>query len=65
VLERLAAQGWVALAVEVTERAWDAVPLSGEGARRMVHLLTALESLDHVRNVYSNVAIPEEIVAEL
>jgi transcriptional/translational regulatory protein YebC/TACO1 len=62
---RLAAQGWVPVAADVTERAWDAVPLSGEDARRMAHLLAALERLDHVRNVYSNVAIPEEIVAEL
>jgi transcriptional/translational regulatory protein YebC/TACO1 len=65
VRERLAGQGLAPAAAEVTERAWDAVAVSGEDARCMLHLLGALESLEDVRNVYSNAEIPEEIVAEL
>jgi transcriptional/translational regulatory protein YebC/TACO1 len=49
---------------EVTRRAWDLIAVSGEDARRMLHLLAALASLDDVRNVYSNAALPNEIVAE-
>src|SRR6185437_1818257 len=52
-------------AAEVTERASLTTPLSGEPAERMVRLLEALEHLDDVRNVYSNVEISDEVLARL
>jgi transcriptional/translational regulatory protein YebC/TACO1 len=39
--------------------------LTGEAAERMVHLLEALEELDEVRDVYSNVEISHEVLARL
>lgn len=62
---RLMAQGFTAEHVEVTERAWDAIPVTGEAARCMLRLLLVLKHRDDVRNLYANVEIPEEILAEL
>ena len=39
--------------------------LSGEPAELMVHLLDALEQLEEVRNVYSNVEISDEVLARI
>jgi transcriptional/translational regulatory protein YebC/TACO1 len=50
---------------EVTERASLATPLSGEAAELTVHLLEALEDLDDVRDVYSNVEISDEVLARI
>ncbi|MGH8299225.1 MAG: YebC/PmpR family DNA-binding transcriptional regulator [Steroidobacteraceae bacterium] len=61
----LADHGFVPAAAEVTERASLTTPLSGEPAERMVHLLEALEGLDDVRNVYSNVEISHEVLARV
>ncbi|HVS78594.1 MAG TPA: YebC/PmpR family DNA-binding transcriptional regulator [Steroidobacteraceae bacterium] len=58
-------RGFVPCAAEVTERASLTTPLSGEPAERMVHLLEALEGLNDVRNVYSNVEIPNEVLARI
>jgi YebC/PmpR family DNA-binding regulatory protein len=58
-------RGFVPAVAEVTERASLTTPLSGEPAERMVHLLVALEGLDDVRNVYSNVEISDEVLARL
>jgi YebC/PmpR family DNA-binding regulatory protein len=58
-------RGFVPAAAEVTERASLTTPLSGEPAERMVHLLEALEGLDDVRNVYSNVEISDEVLARI
>ncbi len=58
-------RGFVPSAAEVTERASLTTPLSGEPAERMVHLLEALEGLNDVRNVYSNVEIPNEVLARI
>ncbi|HEY8554038.1 MAG TPA: YebC/PmpR family DNA-binding transcriptional regulator, partial [Burkholderiales bacterium] len=38
---------------------------SGETAEAMVRLLEALEDLDDVQNVYSNAAIPDEVLARV
>lgn len=58
-------RGFAPVAAEVTERASLTTPLSGEPAERMVRLLEALEHLDDVRNVYSNVEISDEVLARL
>lgn len=49
----------------VTWRAHRIVPLAGELAREMLQLLRALGRREDVWSVYSNVEIPDEIVAEL
>lgn len=48
----------------ITERASLATPLSGAAAQSMIHLLEALEDLDDVRDVYSNVEISDEVLAQ-
>ncbi|TLZ48066.1 MAG: hypothetical protein E6K22_16015 [Gammaproteobacteria bacterium] len=50
---------------EVTQRAATTVVLSGEEAVSMVRLLDALEGLDEVRDVYSNVEISDEVLARV
>jgi transcriptional/translational regulatory protein YebC/TACO1 len=50
---------------EVTERASIPTPLAGEAAELMVKLLEALEDLDDVRDVYSNVEISDEVLARI
>ena len=61
----LTAEGFEPATAEVTERASIATPLSGEPAELMVRLLEALEDLDDVRNVYSNVEISDEVLARI
>jgi len=48
---------------EVTRRAATSLELSGEEAESMVQLLEALERLEDVRDVYSNVEISDEVLA--
>jgi transcriptional/translational regulatory protein YebC/TACO1 len=47
---------------EVTQRAATALALSGESAVLMVQLLEALQGLEEVRDVYSNVEIADEVL---
>ena len=61
----LASRGFVPEWAEVTERASLPAPLEGERARAMLDLLRALQRLDDVQDVYSNVAIPDEVLAQL
>ena len=65
VLAILTGHGYAPLTAEVTERASMATPLSGEAAELTVHLLEALEDLDDVRDVYSNVEISDEVLARI
>jgi YebC/PmpR family DNA-binding regulatory protein len=58
-------RGFAPATAEVTQRASLSTTLSGETAERMVHLLEALEDLDDVRNVYSNVEISDEVLSSL
>src|SRR5215475_5956517 len=51
--------GFAPASAEVTQRAASSLQLSGEPAERMVQLLEALEQLDEVRDVYSNVEISD------
>ena len=57
--------GFAPATAEVTQRAATSLELSGESAERMVQLLTALENLDEVRDIYSNVEIADEVLNRL
>jgi transcriptional/translational regulatory protein YebC/TACO1 len=41
------------------------VPVDAEGARKVFKLIDALEDSDDVQNVYSNVDVSDEVLAEL
>jgi|ERR1700733_657016 YebC/PmpR family DNA-binding regulatory protein len=56
-------RGFAPATAEVTQRAATSLELSGATAEAMVHLLEALEGLDDVRDVYSNVEISDEVLA--
>lgn len=58
-------RGFAPQSAEVTERAASALALSGESAELMVRLLEALQGLDEVRDVYSNVEIAAEVLGTL
>lgn len=55
-------RGFPPQTAEVTERAASSLALSGECAALMVQLLEALQGLDEVRDVYSNVEIAGEVL---
>lgn len=57
--------GFEPATAEVTQRAATSLALSGEAAVSMVQLLEALEGLDEVRDVYSNVEISDEVLARV
>ena len=61
----LADGGFIPTTAAVTERASLSTPLSGAAAELTVHLLEALEDLDDVRDVYSNVEISDEVLARI
>jgi YebC/PmpR family DNA-binding regulatory protein len=50
---------------EVTLIASTTVPVDAEGAETLMGLVEALEELDDVQNVYTNVDIPDEVLASL
>jgi len=58
-------RGFEPATAEVTQRAATTVVLSGEEGVSMVQLLDALEGLDEVRDVYSNVEISDEVLARV
>jgi transcriptional/translational regulatory protein YebC/TACO1 len=55
--------GFAPATAEVTRRAATALELSGDDGQAMVQLLEALEGLEDVREVYSNVEISDEVLA--
>jgi YebC/PmpR family DNA-binding regulatory protein len=59
----LTLRGFTPATAEVTRRAATSLELSGSTAEAMVQLLEALEELDEVRDVYSNVEIADEVLA--
>jgi transcriptional/translational regulatory protein YebC/TACO1 len=61
----LADRGFIPTTAAVTERASIATPLSGTAGELTVRLLEALEDLDDVRDVYSNVEISDEVLARI
>jgi YebC/PmpR family DNA-binding regulatory protein len=50
---------------EVTMIAATTVPVDADGAEQIMALVDALEDLDDVQNVYTNVDIPDEVIAAL
>ncbi|MGN6452880.1 MAG: YebC/PmpR family DNA-binding transcriptional regulator [Steroidobacteraceae bacterium] len=56
-------RGFAPATAEVTRRAATSLELSGEEAEAMVQLLEALEGLEDVRDVYSNVEISDEVLS--
>ncbi|MEM1187438.1 MAG: YebC/PmpR family DNA-binding transcriptional regulator [Pseudomonadota bacterium] len=57
--------GLAAESGEVTMIASTTVPVDLSGAESVIGLVDALEDLDDVQNVYSNVDIPEDVIAQL
>ena len=57
--------GLVPEAGEVTMVASTTVPVDAAGAETLIGLVDALEDLDDVQNVYTNVDIPDEVLAAL
>jgi transcriptional/translational regulatory protein YebC/TACO1 len=57
--------GFAPATAQVTQRAATPLELSGESAELMAQLLAALEELDEVQDVYSNVEIPDEVLARI
>ena len=50
---------------EVSMIASTTIPVDAAGAESVLALIDALEELDDVQNVYSNVDIPDEVIAQL
>ncbi len=65
VRDGIAADGLEPAQAEVTMRPSTSVSLDTDDARRIVRLLDMLEDLDDVQQVYSNVDLPDEVLAEL
>jgi YebC/PmpR family DNA-binding regulatory protein len=65
VREALAAAGFSTAEGEVTMIASTTVPVDADGAEKLLGLIDALEELDDVQNVYTNVEIPDEVLASL
>jgi YebC/PmpR family DNA-binding regulatory protein len=61
----LEAAGLVPEEGEVTMIAATTVPVDAAGAEKLMGLVDALEDLDDVQNVYTNVEIPDEVLASL
>ncbi len=59
----LQAAGFIPVSAEVSQRASITVPLTGEAATVMLHMIKALKDLKDVENVYTNVEIPDEVLA--
>ncbi len=65
VKEALESAGFVAESGEVTMIASTTVPVDADGAEKLMALVDSLEDLDDVQNVYTNVDIPDEVLAAL
>ena len=65
VKEALETAGLEAAGGEVTMLASTTVPVDADGAEKIMALVDALEDLDDVQNVYTNVDIPDEVLASL
>jgi transcriptional/translational regulatory protein YebC/TACO1 len=57
--------GFTAEHGEVTMIASTTVPVDAGGAEKLMGLVDMLEDLDDVQNVYTNVDIPDEVLASL
>lgn len=65
VRQALQTAGFVPSSAQVTHRASITVPLDGEAAVSMLHLIEALKALNDVENVYTNAEIPVEVLARI
>jgi YebC/PmpR family DNA-binding regulatory protein len=63
--ETLETAGFTAEGGEVTMIAATTVPVDVAGAEKLMALVDSLEDLDDVQNVYTNVEIPDEVLAAL
>ncbi len=63
--ETLEQAGLIAESGEVAMIASTTIPVDAAGAESLMGLVDALEDLDDVQNVYTNVDIPDEVFAEL
>lgn len=61
----LADAGFATQEGEITMIASTTVPVDAAGAEKLMGLVDALEDLDDVQNVYTNVNIPDEVFASL
>ena len=61
----ITAGGFIPATADVTQRAATPIRISGEAGEQMVRLLEALENLDDVQSVYSNVEISDEVLARV
>ncbi len=59
------AGGFTPATADVTQRAATPIRVSGEAGEQMVRLVEALENLDDVQSVYSNVEISDEVLARV
>jgi YebC/PmpR family DNA-binding regulatory protein len=50
---------------DITMIASISVPVDGDGAEKIMGMVDALEDLDDVQNVYTNVDIPEDVLADM
>jgi len=58
-------QGMVIESDELTQVPKTTIPLEGSEAKRVLHLIDALEELDDVSEVYANFDIPDEVLAAI
>lgn len=65
VKESLEGAGLEPVEAEVTMIASTTVPVDADGAEKLMGLVEMLEDLDDVQNVYTNVEIPDEVIAAL
>lgn len=65
VKQALEEAGFSAESGEVTMIASTTVEVDADGAEKIMGLVDALEDLDDVQNVYTNVDIPDEVIASL
>ena len=63
--EAMEGAGFTAEHSEVTMIAATTVPVDAAGAEKLMGLVDMLEDLDDVQNVYTNVDIPDEVLASL
>jgi YebC/PmpR family DNA-binding regulatory protein len=65
VKDALVAAGFEPDEAEVTMIAGTTVPVDSSGAEKIIAMVDSLEDLDDVQNVYTNVDIPDEVLAGL
>ena len=62
VTEQMSAAGFVSELAEVVQRPTSETELAGEDAEKVMRLISALEDLDDVQDVFTNASFPEDMV---